>query len=108
MADKDYKDVFRQLYPYTAKVVATEPANPRRLSTEEICKCFSEISNSDDLIIDDKSHRLLDMDIYAEKTPADAVKDALKLDRECYNNKMPIIITGSLYMMSEIRRAVLV
>ncbi len=108
MADKDYKDVFRQLYPYTAKVVATEPANPRRLNTEEICKCFSELSNSDDLIIDDKSHRLLDMDIYAEKTPADAVKAALKLDRECYNNKMPIIITGSLYMMSEIRRAVLV
>lgn len=108
MADKDYKDVFRQLYPYTAKVVATEPANPRRLNTEEICKCFSEISNSDDLILDDKSHRLLDMDIYAEKTPADAVKAALKLDRECYNNKMPIIITGSLYMMSEIRRAVLV
>ena len=108
MADKDYKDVFRQLYPYIAKVVATEPANPRRLSTEEICKCFSEISNSDDLILDDKSHRLLDMDIYAEKTPADAVKAALKLDRECYNNKMPIIITGSLYMMSEIRRAVLV
>jgi dihydrofolate synthase/folylpolyglutamate synthase len=108
MADKDYKDVFRQLYPYTAKVVATEPANPRRLNTEEICKCFSELSNSDDLIIDDKSHRLLDMDIYADKTPADAVKAALKLDRECYNNKMPIIITGSLYMMSEIRRAVLV
>ena len=108
MADKDYKDVFRQLYPYTAKVVATEPANPRRLNTEEICKCFSEISNSDDLIIDDKSHRLLDIDIYAEKIPADAVKAALKLDRECYNNKMPIIITGSLYMMSEIRRAVLV
>ncbi len=108
MADKDYKDVFRQLYPYTAKVVATEPANPRRLNTEEICKCFSEISNSDDLILDDKSHRLLDIDIYAEKIPADAVKAALKLDRECYNNKMPIIITGSLYMMSEIRRAVLV
>ena len=108
MADKDYKDVFKQLYPYTVKVVATEPANPRRLNTEEICKCFTEISNSDDLILDDKSHRLLDMDIYAEKTPADAVKAALKLDRECYNNKMPIIITGSLYMMSEIRRAVLV
>jgi folylpolyglutamate synthase/dihydropteroate synthase len=78
------------------------------LNTEEICKCFLEISNSDDLIIDDKSHRLLDIDIYAEKIPADAVKEALKLDRECYNNKMPIIITGSLYMMSEIRRAVLV
>lgn len=108
MADKDYKDVFRQLYPYTAKVVATEPANPRRLSTEEIYKCFSEISNSDDLILDDKSHRLLDIDIYAEKIPAEAVKAALKLDRECYNNIMPIIITGSLYMMSEIRRAVLV
>ena len=108
MADKDYKDVFKQLYPYTVKVVATEPANPRRLSTEEICKCFSEISNSDDLILDDKTHRLLDIDIYAEKIPADAVKAALKLDRECYNNKMPIIITGSLYMMSEIRRAVLV
>jgi dihydrofolate synthase/folylpolyglutamate synthase len=108
MADKDYKDVFKQLYPYTVKVVATEPANPRRLSTEEICKCFSELSNSDDLILDDKTHRLLDIDIYAEKIPAEAVKAALKLDRECYNNKMPIIITGSLYMMSEIRRAVLV
>ena len=101
MADKDYKEVFKLLYPYAAKLVATEPDNARKLSTEDICKSFAQI------ISDTKNkHNLLDIDIYSEKKPADAVKKSLRLDAECYGNKMPIVITGSLYMMADIRNAV--
>ena len=132
MADKDYKEVFKLLYPYAAKVVATEPSNPRRLGAEDICTVFCKIIS--ELKLDSKSdsnfeskynfndiktdgntsgqiskdtlvtHSLLDIDIYSEKKPAEAVKKALKLDMDCYGNKMPIVITGSLYMMADIRK----
>ena len=114
MADKDYNQVFKLLYPYAVKVVATEPDNPRRLDAEVICKCFCELADPSvisndaayDIIDNSKYHRLLDIDIYARKNPVDAIKEAKRLNREYYDNKMPIIVTGSLYMMGVIRGAV--
>lgn len=86
MADKDYLTVFKTLTPYTAYLIATEPDNPRRLSAERITECFSS-GNIGRAIV---------------KNPEEAVKYALSIDKEKYNDKLPVIITGSLYMMGDI------
>ena len=88
MADKDYKEVFRLLTPYIEQVIATEPANPRRLDAEEICKFFL------------KDFKKI------EKNPCNAVKKAIEISNKDYSGKMPVIVTGSLYMMADIRKAV--
>jgi len=88
MADKDYKEVFRLLAPYIEQVIATEPNNPRRLDAEEICKFFLKDFNN------------------IEKNPCDAVKKAIEISNKDYSGKMPVIVTGSLYMMADIRKAV--
>lgn len=105
MADKDYKSVFELLVPYAEYVIATEPDNARRLSSEAIEECFTELikaknaSGKDDISI--KKDNIIQV-----KNPSEAVAAALNTDKDKYNNKLPIIVTGSLYMMADIIKEV--
>ena len=87
MADKDYTAVFNILKEYAVYVIATEPENPRSLDCTEIVKIFNNYG------IPGKS----------VKQPAEAVYSALDLIRT-KEYDLPIVITGSLYMMNEIRK----
>ncbi len=100
MADKDYRKIFKMLLPYAELVIATEPHNDRRLCTEDIRETFCELMSKESLIDGNDIAKV----IREIKEPSDAVREALRLDLENYNNKMPIIVTGSLYMMGDIRK----
>ena len=93
MADKDYKEVFKLLTPYIEQVIATEPSNPRRLDAEDICECIR--TNKESI-----------SGFTIEKDPCKAVKKAIEISNKDYSCKMPVIVTGSLYMMADIRKAV--
>ena len=96
MADKDYKEVFKLLLPYIDTVIATEPDNPRRLNAEDICECFKTLSKNTGT----------DIKYLIEKDPGKALKKAIELSNKQYSSKMPVIVTGSLYMMGDIRKSV--
>lgn len=96
MADKDYKEVFKLLLPYVDTVIATEPDNPRRLNAEDICEGFKILST-------DNGNKI---GYLIEKDPGKAVKKAVELSKKQYSGKMPVIVTGSLYMMADIRKSV--
>ena len=91
MADKDYPEIFKMLSPYVEYLIATEPANPRRLSSEEILEEFKNLSIAS----------------ISVKNPKEAVRIAMDIDKNRFNNELPIIITGSLYMMGDIRNSVM-
>ncbi|MBO4921854.1 MAG: hypothetical protein J5372_08060 [Lachnospiraceae bacterium] len=93
MADKDYKEVFKLLTPYMEQVITTEPSNPRRLDAEDICECIR--TNKESI-----------SGFTIEKDPCKAVKKAIEISNKDYSCKMPVIVTGSLYMMADIRKAV--
>ena len=96
MADKDYKEVFKLLFPYVKRLVATEPDNPRRLAAKDIVSVFTEYN---------KPIRPAGRFI-AVSDPKDAVKKAIEISITKYSGKMPVIVTGSLYMMADIRSSV--
>ncbi|MBQ6024434.1 MAG: hypothetical protein IJL20_02370 [Lachnospiraceae bacterium] len=96
MADKDYKEVFKLLFPYVKRLVATEPDNPRRLAAKDIVSVFTEYN---------KPIRPAGRFI-AVSDPKEAVKKAIEISITKYSGKMPVIITGSLYMMADIRSSV--
>ena len=101
MADKDHRDVFELLYPYVEAVIATEPENPRRLLAKDIGDEFKSIAH------ETKAEALFSAKkITSAKKPQDAVKEAINLSINNYSGKMPVIVTGSLYMMADIRKAV--
>lgn len=88
MADKDYRTIFKLLTPYIEMLIATEPNNVRRLRAEDIVKTFMESSDHVFKIV---------------KNPSEAIRTALELNKNIYNNDLPVIVTGSLYMMADIR-----
>ena len=101
MADKDHKEVFKLLYPYAETVITTEPDNPRRLLAKDICDEFKNIA------VEKKDDGLLSAKRYISiKDPQDAVKEAIRISKAEHSGKMPVIVTGSLYMMADIRKAI--
>jgi len=86
MADKNYHEIFDMLAPYAKFIFATAPDNPRRLDPDMIIKEFSSRSVEGKAVL----------------SPSDAVKAALKLSTSAKYDNIPVIITGSLYMMGEI------
>ena len=86
MADKDYLKAFNMLKPFVSYVIGTEPENERRLDAESITGYF-------------------DAEFPTEvcKEPRYAVKRALEIVSMGNLKDYPIVITGSLYMMKDIR-----
>ncbi len=86
MADKDYRTTFDMLKPFASYVIGTEPENARRLDAEIIAGYFGSY-------------------VPAEvcREPAAAVKRALEIVNKGNLKDYPIVITGSLYMMKDIR-----
>ena len=78
------------------RLVATEPDNPRRLGAKDIVSVFTEYN---------KPIRPAGRFI-AVSDPKEAVKKAIEISITKYSGKMPVIITGSLYMMADIRSSV--
>lgn len=90
MADKNYTVMFEKLSRYARAVITTEPANPRRLSAAASSECWKKLSVSSIPV----------------EAPSEAIKKAVELFKSdgCYDS---IIVTGSLYMMGEIRSILL-
>jgi dihydrofolate synthase/folylpolyglutamate synthase len=88
MSDKDYKDMYRQLAPFAAKVYAVRPDNPRSLDPEEIVRIFEGYG--------------------IPASVSDSVTEAVELAKaEVANGPgadvprplVGVVVTGSLYMM---------
>lgn len=84
MADKDYAAMFKELVPFMGKVIATEPANPRKLLATSIVKIFEGYN----------------IPSIAVQSPREAIKKACS---EAGSYSSTVVVTGSLYMMGEIR-----
>lgn len=89
MADKAYSVMFDKLSRFAVRVITTEPANPRRLGSDEAAELWRQYP-----------------DVLAEsvKSPRDAIKRAL--EQYASDKFDAIVATGSLYMMGEIRDAI--
>ncbi len=87
MADKDYGQMFEMLRPYAVRVITTEPSNSRRLDAEKSAGIWRELG----------------VPAEAVKSPSEAVSYAMGIADE----NSAIIAAGSLYMMDEIRTAVM-
>lgn len=97
MADKDYPLMFERLKRYAGYVITTEPANPRRLSADISAKIW----------------KLLGVASEAVPSPSEAVKKAVSISEQMRKkdksdgNEAAVIVTGSLYMMGEVRKTLL-
>ena len=94
MRDKDYEgmiDIFRSYGPDLAEVYAVKVDNPRTLLPEELCKQLELMYNNKVKVL-----------------CFDDAKDGL---RQAFNrsktDKMPLLITGSLYLIGEVRKEAL-
>ncbi len=86
MADKDWLTAFNMLKPFASYVIGTEPENDRKLDADLITGYFKE-----------------NIPTEVCKEPANAVKRALEIVNKGNLKDYPIVITGSLYMMKDIR-----
>lgn len=90
MADKAYEVMFEKLSRFAVHVITTEPANSRRLDCGLAAMEWNKYGN---------------VSAEAVNKPSEAVKKALNLfDGGKYD---AIVVTGSLYMMGEVRPALL-
>lgn len=91
MSDKSYDTIFERLSEFAGFVIATEPDNSRRLGAESIQKVFEGFGVNGMTI----------------NKPSEAVKKALELMDSCENGSKycGVLVTGSLYMMGEVRES---
>ena len=86
LKDKDYEFCMKELSSICDTVVVTEVDSPRRETAEKLTECAKKYFKS----------------VYTEKENDRAVKRALSLAKE----DDVIIALGSLYMMNNIKKAV--
>lgn len=82
LRDKQYRRMIREILPFVGRVILTEPKSHRTISSQAISPLFSPL------------HPVIEND-YQE-----ALGHALSLDR-------PVLITGSLYLIGEMRDRIL-
>ena len=85
LADKDYKEMYRPVFPYIKEVICTEPISPRRLSAPKLSEYFKE-NNISSLFCRDIS---------------EAVKKAV----DTAGKNGTILAFGSLYLIADIKKA---
>ena len=86
MRDKNIKDIAETLFHLASRIVITEPANLRALSYEEILDAMpSDLDKQSTFVTKTVANALV---IAAEITPADGI----------------ILITGSLYLVGEVKK----
>lgn len=84
MADKDYENMYAMLNPYAEVYICVSPGNSRALSTEKLAAHLSKYGKPVEI--------------------AESPKDGIALAKKKYENMgKKICVTGSLYMMGEIR-----
>lgn len=87
LKDKDYEYCLKRLSEITDTVVVTEVDNPRRETVEKLAECAKKYIKN----------------VFSEKENQEAVKKALNIAKECGT----VIALGSLYMMNNIKEAVI-
>lgn len=83
LKDKDFNYMAKRLCKFNARFVITEVPNPRKADIEVLKNTFSKYTD----------------DIIAFKDYHDALKQALLM----YDDDTPLVVCGSLYLMSKIR-----
>lgn len=83
MEDKDYKACIREIAPIAKAVFATELGIPRCLGADKI----ADIA------------RGMNIPVYVNNNPEDAVKEALAFDEGC-----AVCVCGSLFLVGEVRK----
>lgn len=93
MSDKSYNEIFERLSRYAGLVIATEPDNDRRLEADSI-RSFFDGYGVESLIV---------------AKPSQAVEKAVSLIKQKGNagRFCGVLVTGSLYMMGEVRDTLL-
>ncbi len=86
LRDKAVKNFYEELLPLTDELIITEPINPRAAKVEEVMKVINEIDN------------------YKEPKPIKNYIDAMEHALAIASNEDLIVCTGSLYLISDIRR----
>lgn len=84
MADKDYEKMYEMLNPYAQEFICVTPGNSRALSSEKLSSYLSRYGKP----------------VEFAESPAKGISLAKK---KCENTDKKICVTGSLYMMGEIR-----
>ena len=93
LADKDVRNALSMLVPLFDYVIAVQPDNPRAMSAEELCGIVREYGVPAEVCRDH----------------AQACKKALRLAGEFSDadRKAAVVVFGSLYLASDIRRIML-
>ena len=94
MADKDLKRVISVIHDSEIcinEILCTRVNNPRSMSGNDLCKEFNLVYNNE-------------VKALAYEDACEAVKDAVNAS---FKDKKPLIITGSLYLLGQIRGQVL-
>ncbi|MGI8555751.1 MAG: bifunctional folylpolyglutamate synthase/dihydrofolate synthase [Pyrinomonadaceae bacterium] len=86
MRDKDLSEIAVILFPKADRIIFTEPANPRSLTTEELIKFLPEDFNG--------------KNVFQTKN----VKNAIEKAREISSENHLILVTGSLYLIGEAQK----
>ncbi len=87
VADKNPSEMAKLLSPHFDKIIISTPGTFKESYPEDVYKIFKEYSK----------------DVYLIMDPADAYNEALILSK----GEMPVLVTGSFYMVSEIRKLIL-
>lgn len=81
---KDYITMASQLAPHFSKIIISTPGTFKKSNPRELFTCFSALHGSCTLL----------------RSPEEALSKALELSQE----RIPVIVTGSFYMVSEIKK----
>ncbi len=81
---KDHKTMALQLAPHFSKIIISTPGTFKKSNPRELFTCFSALHGSCMLL----------------RSPEEALSKALELSQE----RTPVIVTGSFYMVSEIKK----
>jgi len=100
MADKDYTAMFEKLKNFAGYVITTEPANSRRLDCKESCALWESLTVKAEAIVKPSEAVKRAFEVFGENNSSDTKEGSEKP----YD---AIIVTGSLYMMSEVRNTIL-
>ncbi|RPJ07903.1 MAG: hypothetical protein EHM28_05760 [Spirochaetaceae bacterium] len=88
VSGKKFREMADLLSPGFDHVIISTPGLFKKSDPEEVFKYFSSIHSSVDFC----------------KKPADALKRAYRQSRSFAHGRLPIIVTGSFYFVSEIRK----
>lgn len=100
MGDKDYTAMFQRLKDYAGYVITTEPANSRRLDSSISAELWHTLGVPSEAAVRPSDAIIRAFSLYDEYNCGNADRD----EPEPFD---AIIITGSLYMMNDVRSTVL-